>query len=553
MLFANATTASAQLFHGISIAKNCTSPVTICDTDADCSGAVGECQLNHCDTVNPKTTNCGIKVTNNDDFGDTIRVNGAFDSINNTGGPTRNPAVGNLPIIAVSGNTTCTVAGALPCDLGGTAGNKGSVTFGSAGYNPTPADPNPLQDQANITIQDLCDAPGTSGCSTVGQTVQFGASTTLVAGCSVVNKDNSTSCTDSTPGDCKTAGCESGVCVQTHGNVGDSTVCTSTSDVAGDCGTPGCESGVCVADHVPVGDSTACTTFTGTPDECKLAGCEGRVCVANHANKGDSTSCTDSTPGDCKTAGCESGVCSQTHGNVGDSTACTSTSDVTGDCGTPGCEAGACVADHVPIGDSTPCTTFSGTPDECKTPGCEARVCVANHANKSDSTTCTDTDPTCGFTAGCEAGVCSQTHTPEDCNQQGCTPGFWKANFDKKGANAWPVPTNTLLSSVFTIPACLAGCPENYTTITLREALSLQGGKTTCQKAEILLRAAAAAYLNSQSGCVGYPISTGALIAEVNTALASCDSGAIITEATRLDGFNNLGCPLDQQGNCSNP
>jgi hypothetical protein len=109
-----------------------------------------------------------------------------------------------------------------------------------------------------------------------------------------------------------------------------------------------------------------------------------------------------------------------------------------------------------------------------------------------------------------------------------------------------------LLSSVFTIPACLAGCPENYTTITLREALSLQGGKTTCQKAEILLRAAAAAYLNSQSGCVGYPISTGALIAEVNAALASCDSGAIITEATRLDGFNNLGCPLNQQGECSN-
>jgi hypothetical protein len=137
--------------------------------------------------------------------------------------------------------------------------------------------------------------------------------------------------------------------------------------------------------------------------------------------------------------------------------------------------------------------------------------------------------------------------------EQGCTPGFWKANADKKGANAWPVSPNTLLSSVFTIPPCLAGCPENYNTITLREALSLQGGKTLCQKAEILLRAAAAAYLNSLSTCVQYPISTGTLVNEVNTALASCDSAAIITEATRLDGFNNLGCPLNQQGDCSNP
>jgi hypothetical protein len=106
---------------------------------------------------------------------------------------------------------------------------------------------------------------------------------------------------------------------------------------------------------------------------------------------------------------------------------------------------------------------------------------------------------------------------------------------------------------VFTIPACLSNCSPDYDTITLRDALSLQGGKTLCQKAEILLRAAAAAYLNSQSSCVGYPISTGALVAEVNAALASCDSGAIITEATRLDGFNNLGCPLNQQGQCSNP
>ena len=110
----------------------------------------------------------------------------------------------------------------------------------------------------------------------------------------------------------------------------------------------------------------------------------------------------------------------------------------------------------------------------------------------------------------------------------------------------------TKLSDVFTIPACLAGCPENYTTITLRQALSLQGDKTLCQKAEILYRAAAGAYLNSVSGCVQYPLQTGALVAEVNAAAASCDIRTIIDEATRLDGLNNAGCPIDQQGGCSN-
>src|SRR2546430_5612079 len=42
------------------------------------------------------------------------------------------------------------------------------------------------------------------------------------------------------------------------------------------------------------------------------------------------------------------------------------------------------------------------------------------------------------------------------------------------------------------------------------------------------------------------------LAAEVNAALNSCDAATIIAEAARLDAFNNLGCPIDQQGNCSN-
>jgi hypothetical protein len=375
-------------------------------------------------------------------------------------------------------------------------------------------------------------------------------------GCVFTNKADSTACTDTVSGDCKIAGCEAGVCVQTHTNAADSTACTTTADVAGDCGTPGCEAGVCVANHIPVADSTACSVgVTGTPSECATPGCESGVCVATHIPKSDSTACTDTTPGDCKTAGCESGVCVQTHGNVADSTACSSTPDVEGDCGTPGCEAGVCVANHVPVSDSTPCSVgVTGSPDECKTPGCESGVCVAAHINKADSTACTDTTPECGFTAGCEAGSCVQDHAPQDCGgNQGCTPGFWKANADKKQANAWPTNPNTLLGTVFTIPPCLSGCSQNFANLTLRQALSLQGGNSLCEKAEILLRIATGAYLNSLSTCVQFPVSTGALVAEVNGILASCDASQFTTESTKLDGFNNLGCPLNQQGQCSNP
>ena len=308
-------------------------------------------------------------------------------------------------------------------------------------------------------------------------------------GCVFTNKADSTACTDTVSGDCQVAGCEAGVCVQTHSNAADSTACTTTADVAGDCGTPGCEAGVCVADHIPVPDSTACT----------------------------------------------------------------STPDIAGDCGTPGCESGVCVANHVPVSDSTPCSVgVTGTPDECKSPGCEAGVCVAAHNNLPDSTACTDTTPECGFTAGCEAGSCVQEHAAQACGQ-GCTPGFWKANADKKEANAWPVNPDTLLGTVFTIPACLSSCSQNFANLTLRQALSLQGGNDLCGKAETLLRIATGSFLNASSSCVQFDLNAAAVVAEVNGVLASCDASQFTTESTRLDQFNNQGCPLNQQGQCSNP
>jgi hypothetical protein len=50
------------------------------------------------------------------------------------------------------------------------------------------------------------------------------------------------------------------------------------------------------------------------------------------------------------------------------------------------------------------------------------------------------------------------------------------------------------------------------------------------------------ALLNACS--VSYPLTTAQIIAQVNAALASCDRTTILNEASQLNGFNNLPCPL---------
>jgi len=176
--------AQAQDQHGVSISKGCESPVRICDTDAECDDA-NQCTDDVCDDTLPNLLDCTFNATNDDDFLDTLSVNGAWDMIFNNGGPTRVPAVGNADIVAVDGNTTCVVGPYVPCTIGPDAGGgPGSVTFVSTGYSPTAADPNPLQDQVTVLIEDLCDGIPTPDCFPgIDNPVSFGAATILADTC----------------------------------------------------------------------------------------------------------------------------------------------------------------------------------------------------------------------------------------------------------------------------------------------------------------------------------------------------------------------------------
>ncbi len=184
---ASASRSYAQIVtHGATIAKGCVSPKSPGDT-----------------------TNCDIVVGYNDAAGDTISIDEVWDISDFGGDNVRVPAAGSLPISAVSGNTTCTVAGALPCLIGpagstlnglpGTAAS-GQVTFNQATYVVQANDPDPLPDQGNAKVHDLCDAPNTSGCNSLSNTIQFTSQTNLILNPQVVTQVHNPSHTDVTNG-----------------------------------------------------------------------------------------------------------------------------------------------------------------------------------------------------------------------------------------------------------------------------------------------------------------------------------------------------------------
>jgi len=137
---------------------------------------------------------------------------------------------------------------------------------------------------------------------------------------------------------------------------------------------------------------------------------------------------------------------------------------------------------------------------------------------------------------------------------QGCTHTFWK---QQNHFVCWPPPytPSTVVSTVFTVPDCLAGCrygngknAVGIADLTLDRALGLPSAHdpraSLCERAGYLLREGAAALLNAQSAAVSFPRTASEIIADVNAALATCDPQMIRDLGDQLHAFNGAGCPL---------
>ena len=122
------------------------------------------------------------------------------------------------------------------------------------------------------------------------------------------------------------------------------------------------------------------------------------------------------------------------------------------------------------------------------------------------------------------------TPPPPDKLPGGCTPGYWKNHFPSIGQG---VSVGQAFSNA---PAELAGD-------SLKAALRYHGGSGELGAARILLRAATASLFNSYF--LYFPMSTGQVISATNAALASGSRSTMLSLASTLDGYNNIGCPLN--------
>ena len=155
---------------------------------------------------------------------------------------------------------------------------------------------------------------------------------------------------------------------------------------------------------------------------------------------------------------------------------------------------------------------------------------VLSGAGFAGGTTSTSTSSSTSTTTSTTTTTTTTTTT----GGEGCTPGFWKQD---QHFDSWPVPiTTTLADAGFTNTGLPAGT-------TLLEALSFQGGPTVQDAKNLLLRQAAAAYLNSLS--VAFPFTSSEVVDMVNDALATGDRDTILGVKDVLDAANNGGCPLN--------
>jgi hypothetical protein len=149
--------------------------------------------------------------------------------------------------------------------------------------------------------------------------------------------------------------------------------------------------------------------------------------------------------------------------------------------------------------------------------------------------TTTDTSSTNSTSTSTSTTTTTTTTTPE--GGEGCTPGFWKNNADKKGATQWtdPYDPGDLVSSVFSAaPAPIGGK-------TLLAGLEQGGGQL-----DALTRHAIAAVLSAAHPDIDYPLTVSEIVAAVNAAYLSNDADVVEDLKDELDAFNNLGCDISQ-------
>ena len=136
-----------------------------------------------------------------------------------------------------------------------------------------------------------------------------------------------------------------------------------------------------------------------------------------------------------------------------------------------------------------------------------------------------------GFAGGDRGQLLRFTNTfvqvPPGDGTEGCTPGFWKQS---QHFDSWTAPftPNTLFDDVF----------ENaFPGLTLLQVASLGGGGLNA-----LGRHTVAALLNAASSGVDYPWTVQQVITAFNNVFPG---GDYETLKNQLEGFNELGCPLN--------
>ncbi len=175
----------------------------------------------------------------------------------------------------------------------------------------------------------------------------------------------------------------------------------------------------------------------------------------------------------------------------------------------------------------TPTATPTATPTHPPTPTATPTATPTHPPTPTATPTATPTHPP------------TPTATPTPREDRGCSPGYWKNHTGSWGATGYS-PSQTV-SSVFYASNNFSGLNNS----SLIGALYFQGGSTIEGAAEILLRSAVAALLNSSYPNMRYPDSPSNVINSTNSALLSGNRNTMLSLASAFYYWNNLSCPLN--------